>query len=579
VSRARKTSRIRTHRAFPASALFLILICGFALLRAIGLRWVTDDAFISFRYAQNLVRGHGLVFNVGERVEGYTNFLWTVVIAAGMKLGIDPILFTQILGLAGFVATIVVLAVASRSLFRSRSGTWIPFAGLACALHRDLQVWATGGLETSWVTLAITIGVVLLAFARENRAVAAAGLVLVAAILLRPDAIMAYAGGFAFLLLAGPRRPRTILAFSLPLLLVFLPYWGIRAAYYGHFYPNTYYAKSAHLVHYAQGLKYATLYGITYVSFPILILVALLSVIVLVARSRRGPSHPEDRLLLLASMVVLLFTAYVIRVGGDFMFGRFLVTITPLAFLAGECALHRFIVSAPARTTVGLALALSVLLRPNVFAKETIVDGIADERSYYPPESVLQNRRRAERLREILGGTGVKVAFYGGYASYAYYSEVDPAIEATTGLTDEHIAHQPIAQRGRVGHEKTASTEYLTQRGVQIVFRGPPVPGKYRWLEEELRVYRPGMFWLQLGDYPATLMVYDHALMEKLKRFEDVEFFDLPRHLDQYLAGIDKIPAEQVEKDYAFLKRFYFSVNDDRLREAKIIARIQHSRP
>src|SRR5215475_11087437 len=51
----------------------------FALWRAIGLAWLSDDGFISFRYAANLVRGDGLVYNAGERVEGYTNLLWTLL--------------------------------------------------------------------------------------------------------------------------------------------------------------------------------------------------------------------------------------------------------------------------------------------------------------------------------------------------------------------------------------------------------------------------------------------------------------------------------------------------------------------
>ncbi|MFQ5416191.1 MAG: hypothetical protein ACE5FL_03975 [Myxococcota bacterium] len=46
-----------------------------------------DDAYISFRYAGNLVAGHGLVFNAGEYVEGFTNLLWTLLIAAGIALG------------------------------------------------------------------------------------------------------------------------------------------------------------------------------------------------------------------------------------------------------------------------------------------------------------------------------------------------------------------------------------------------------------------------------------------------------------------------------------------------------------
>lgn len=44
--------------------------------------FLTDDAFISFRYARNLVEGHGLVYDLGEYVEGYSNFLWVLELAA-----------------------------------------------------------------------------------------------------------------------------------------------------------------------------------------------------------------------------------------------------------------------------------------------------------------------------------------------------------------------------------------------------------------------------------------------------------------------------------------------------------------
>ena len=52
--------------------------------------WELDDAYISYRYALNFVQGHGLVYNPGEPVEGYTNFLWTIFIAAGMPLSWIP---------------------------------------------------------------------------------------------------------------------------------------------------------------------------------------------------------------------------------------------------------------------------------------------------------------------------------------------------------------------------------------------------------------------------------------------------------------------------------------------------------
>ena len=61
--------------------------------------FITDDAFISFRFSRNLALGHGLRYNLGEHVpvEGYSNFLW-VVIGAGFEfLHLDLTLFMPLL--------------------------------------------------------------------------------------------------------------------------------------------------------------------------------------------------------------------------------------------------------------------------------------------------------------------------------------------------------------------------------------------------------------------------------------------------------------------------------------------------
>jgi len=70
-------------------------------------RFVQDDAFISFRYARNWVNGHGLVFNPGERVEGYTNFLWTLLCALPIKMDWDPVFFTTIVGIGLFTVSLL----------------------------------------------------------------------------------------------------------------------------------------------------------------------------------------------------------------------------------------------------------------------------------------------------------------------------------------------------------------------------------------------------------------------------------------------------------------------------------------
>ena len=62
---------------------------GLALASSVA--WLCDDAFISFRYADHLARGLGLVFNVGERVEGYTSFLWVVTSAGALLVGVSPL--------------------------------------------------------------------------------------------------------------------------------------------------------------------------------------------------------------------------------------------------------------------------------------------------------------------------------------------------------------------------------------------------------------------------------------------------------------------------------------------------------
>ena len=72
-------------------------------------RFIGDDAFISFRYARNWVEGNGLVWNAGEAVEGYTNFLWVVVMAAGLGAGVAPEELSIVLGVASGLAVLALV--------------------------------------------------------------------------------------------------------------------------------------------------------------------------------------------------------------------------------------------------------------------------------------------------------------------------------------------------------------------------------------------------------------------------------------------------------------------------------------
>src|SRR5207249_6179144 len=77
---------------------------------AFHLRMLFDDSFIAYRYAANLARGQGLVFNPGERVEGYTCFLWVVMLSGVIAAGLDVVLWSQLLGALAALGTVAIAA-------------------------------------------------------------------------------------------------------------------------------------------------------------------------------------------------------------------------------------------------------------------------------------------------------------------------------------------------------------------------------------------------------------------------------------------------------------------------------------
>ncbi|MHC5071192.1 MAG: hypothetical protein ACYTGO_11980, partial [Planctomycetota bacterium] len=160
----------------------VVLALCFAALEAVRNVWVCDDAFISFRYAKNLVDGHGLVFNAGERVEGYTNFLWTMLVAAGMTAGVDPVVFGHVVGILFHLATIVLL-------LRS-TAVAVPVAAVALALHHHSAEFASCGLETAMFTFLVTVGLMRLIAATAAKDHVLASLALVLATMTRPDGVL-----------------------------------------------------------------------------------------------------------------------------------------------------------------------------------------------------------------------------------------------------------------------------------------------------------------------------------------------------------------------------------------------------
>ena len=170
---------------------FLVLL---ALWRSFDLRWLSDDAFITFRYVQNIHAGLGVVYNPGERVEAYTHPLWLATLSVLSTKHLAPEDISIGLGLTAYVGVLVLMLLWSWHL----KGGWLAIGAIALGINYDFAVWATGGLETMAFTLAILSAAYITL--RMDRPILL-GSVLTAATLLRPDGIVFYVAFFLWLLI------------------------------------------------------------------------------------------------------------------------------------------------------------------------------------------------------------------------------------------------------------------------------------------------------------------------------------------------------------------------------------------
>jgi len=139
---------------------FAVFIITSLFLLAWHHSFIQDDAFISFRYAKNLAEGRGLAWNPGERVEGYTNFLWVLICALGIKLGMDPVRWTQVLGLILYLFTLILyyrIGLIAFNGWRLPAMLHIVLTGT----NFSFMSYATGGMETPLVTFLLALAVYL----------------------------------------------------------------------------------------------------------------------------------------------------------------------------------------------------------------------------------------------------------------------------------------------------------------------------------------------------------------------------------------------------------------------------------
>ena len=309
------------HAAWLVAALILFAIVVDQIRREGTFR--VDDAYITFSFSKNLGTGHGPVFSHGVRVEGYSNFLWMVIVALRyvfVKQG-DPY------GYARFVA-FCCLAVTLVSTYRiARRGARPLFSLVAVALLvccSDLFRAAASGLETSAYVAAIITGwSVYLAEDPKRRRWSL--------LAFAPAALMRIDGFVPLLIVFGVETMASLFErrfsfvklarWAAPAFALWGAYFAWRYTYYGLPLPTTYYAKLTVNINdpdraFRQVWEFLRDYG----AAPLLAL--------LVVPLVRGPRREAASL----TVAIVLQISYVMSVGGDWMpFSRFFLPVVPAA--------------------------------------------------------------------------------------------------------------------------------------------------------------------------------------------------------------------------------------------------------
>lgn len=328
-------------REHPVHSLLLVGILLLLVETLTRVAWVCDDAFISFRTVDNFVHGDGLVYNVGERVQAFSNPLWTLLMVPIYAITGEAFHSSILLGLCCTLGAVLV-GLRLRTVDR-----WMALGLIALLLcSKAFMDFATSGLENSLSYLLIAL---FLYVYNQNSPRRLFHLALLTGLLMlnRLDlgALVLPALLYAWYQSEEKGKWKTVLLGLSPLLL-----WEVFAiVYYGFPFPNTWYAKlgTAYPVteRWGQGWAY---FLDSLRQDPLTLTLILGGGAFLCWRA------PRWRPVLLGMGLYLLL---MFRSGGDFMSGRFFAV--PFLLVAGMLV-SRKVPRKAGWVALGLLLALGL---------------------------------------------------------------------------------------------------------------------------------------------------------------------------------------------------------------------------
>lgn len=421
--------------------------------------WTLDDAFISFRYAENWANGYGLVYNPGEYVEGYTSFLWVILLGCSHWTGFNTVIAAKIICLICSAANLLLVLFSHRFIPSIKPKESV-IAALLLGTSGVFIPWSFSGMEVSLFCLLVTVQVLYSIYTTENLSKTSLfilGLISSLTIICRPEGVLV-SGLILIYLLYTNKSHFSVLyfqqlsAFILPVVDTVIIQYCLRFWYYGDWLPNTYYVKVGWST--AQLIR-----GFHYVSELLPTVLGMVMFILMVFYMSKSMRYSKINQLLLS--VPIMLCGYCFVVGGDSMPAfRFLVPVMPfVCILAAQCITYVFTKTNHIMFAVLFLVAINA---HHLFNNWHIHGHILSDRV------AVNGKEVGLWLKENLPPDAVIATNTAG--SIAYYSEL-PTIDML-GLTDNHIAHRELADMGQgsAGHEKGDGAYVLSRKPDVIQF-------------------------------------------------------------------------------------------------------------
>lgn len=462
--------------------------------------WMLDDAFISFRYAENFSLGRGIVYNIGEKVEGYTSFSWVGLLALGKTVRFDFIVFSKLLGIIFTIGSIFLLINAHRFV-RIIDDTASIIATLFLGTCGIFTPWATSGMEVAMITFLVLLSILLYISARQSvhkeRQLCFLGVICAISAMTRPEGILIFAIIFIDQLIVSIKnKHKSILYLAISFSAVYLPYFLWRYLYYGYLLPNTFYGKVGLTIDQViRGANYL-------LDFTIPALFLLIPALIFIFSLRWFKRYGG---LYLLPFIVAVYTLYVVFVGGDCMPAfRFFAPIMPILCLISGIAISTSIRTKKATIAIVIVIVLYNLAQMRI--NRQIYNDIKDDKvAFYGKKAGLWLKASAPSDAVIATNTA---------GSIPYFSKLKTI--DMLGMNDEHIAHRQIPSMGKgwAGHEKGDGAYVLSRRPDYIQF-GSSLGSEYPVFLSDYEIYESPIFY---GLY--SLKVYALDSGESLYLYE-----------------------------------------------------------